>query len=81
MTRGGSFPLFPEVRLESLFFYLPSMMVFAVIFPVVMINSYCQSIHILKQGGFFLFSGRDGILNLIGETLVIAVAKNTILST
>jgi len=81
MTRDRGFPLLLEVRLKSLFFCLPSTVAFMVTFPVVVINSHCQSIHILEQGGFFLFSSGDGILDPIGETLVIAVAKDTILPT
>ena len=54
------------------------MIVFAVIFLVMMINSHCQSIHVLKQGGFSLFSDRDRILDLIGKSLVIVMAKHTI---
>jgi len=46
--------------------------------PVVVIDSHCQSIHILEPGGFFLFLGRDRILDLIGEFLVIVIAQHTI---
>ena len=62
-----------KVRLKSLLFYLPGTVTFAVMFPVAIINSYCQSIHILKQGGFSLFPDRDRILNLIRKTLIIVV--------
>ena len=57
------------------------MMVFAVTFSVAVINSHYQSIYILEQDRFSLFSGRDRILNLIGELLVIAIAQHTILPT
>ena len=77
-TEDGSFFLLPEVRLEGLFLCLPCTVVFAVSFLVVVIDSHCYSIHILEQGGFFLFLGRDRILDLIGEPLVIAMAQNTI---
>ena len=40
-TGGGSFSLLPRVRLEGLFFHLPCMMVFTVLFPVAVINSHC----------------------------------------
>ena len=40
-TRGGSFSLLPGVRLEGLFLCLPCMVVFAVSFPVVVIDSHC----------------------------------------
>ena len=49
-----------------------------VMFLVAVINSYYQSIHILEQGGFSLFPGRDMILDPIWEPLVIAIAENTI---
>ena len=78
MTRGGSFLLFPGVRLKSLFFRLPSIIAFAVTFLVVVINSHCQSVHILEWGRFSLFPGRDRILNLIGEPMVVVVVQNTI---
>ena len=54
------------------------MMAFMVIFPVTVIDSYYQSIHILERGGFFLFPDRDRILDLIGELLMIVIAKHTI---
>ena len=41
ITSKGSFILLLEVRLESLLFCLPCIMVFAVVFPVAVINSYC----------------------------------------
>jgi len=74
MTRGGSFPLLPGVRLKSFFLHLLCMVAFMVMFPVVVINSHCQSIHILEEARFFLFSGRNRILDLILEFLVITVA-------
>jgi len=80
-TRDGSFLLLLRVRLKSLFLYLSYTVAFAVIFPVAVINSYYQSIHVLEQGRFFLFPDRDRILNLIGEPLVIAMAEYTILLT
>jgi len=40
-TRDGSFSLLSRVRLEGLFFCLPCMVAFAVLFPVVVIDSYC----------------------------------------
>ena len=49
------------------------MMVFAVTFPVAVINSHYQSIHILEQGGFSLFLGRDRILDPIREPMIIAI--------
>ena len=81
MTRNRSFSLLLGVRLKSLFLCLPCMVVFTVIFPVVVINSHCQSIHILEQNGFSLFSDRDMVLNPIWEFLVIEIAQHTILST
>jgi len=51
---------------------------FAVIFSVVVIDSHCQSVHVLEQGGFSLFLGRDRILDLIGKLLVIVMAEYTI---
>ena len=48
-------------------------MVFVVVFPVVVIDSHYQSIHILEQGKFILFLDGDRILNPIEKTLVIAV--------
>jgi len=54
------------------------MVAFVVTFPVTVIDSYYQSIHVLEQGGFSLFMDRDRILDLIRETLVIAMAKHTI---
>ena len=74
MTGGGSFFLLLGVRLKSLFLCLSCMVAFTVMFPVVVINSYCQSIYILEQGRFSLFLGRDRILNLIWKSLVIAMA-------
>ena len=74
MTGNRSFSLLLGVRLKSLFFCLSCIVVFTVTFLVVMINSYHQSIHILEQGGFSLFPGRDRILDLIWESLVVAVA-------
>ena len=56
-------------------------MTFAVIFLVAVINSYCQSIHVLEQGGFSLFLGRNKILDPIREPLVIVIAEYTILPT
>jgi len=44
-----------------------------------MINSHHQSIYILEWDEFFLFLGRDRILDPIGESLVIAMAEHTIL--
>ena len=72
-----------RVRLESLFFCLPCTVAFTGIFPVAMINSHCQSVHVLERGGFSLFPGKDRILNLIWEPLVmvIVMAQNTILPT
>jgi len=55
------------------------MVVFVVMFPVVVINSHHQSIYVLEQDGFFLFLGRNRILDPIGEPLVIAIAEYTIL--
>ena len=49
-----------------------------VIFTVVVIDSYRQSIYVLEQGGFSLFLDRDRILDPIGEPLVIAIAERTI---
>ena len=49
-----------------------------VIFTVVVIDSYRQSIYVLEQGGFSLFLDRDRILDPIGEPLVIAIAEHTI---
>ena len=40
-TRGGSFSLLLEVRLEGLFLHLPCTVAFMVLFPVVVINSHC----------------------------------------
>jgi len=74
ITSRESFTLLLKVRLKSLLFYLPGTVTFAVMFPVAIINSYCQNIHILKQGGFSLFPDRDRILNLIRKTLIIVVA-------
>jgi len=54
------------------------MVAFVVMFPVMVIDSHCQSIHVLEQGGFSLFLGRDRVLDLIWEPLVIAMAQNTI---
>jgi len=54
------------------------MVVFVVTFPVAVINSHCQSIHILERGGFFLFLDRDKILDLIEKPLVIVMAEYTI---
>jgi len=65
MTRGGSFPLLPGVRLKSLFLCLSCIITFVVIFTVVVIDRHCQSIHILEQGRFSLFSDRNRILDLI----------------
>jgi len=65
MTGGKSFHLLPEVRLKSLFLYLPCIMAFAVTFPVVVINSHCQSVYILERDGFSLFPDRNRILDLI----------------
>ena len=70
-----------RIRLEGLFLCLPCMVAFTVMFPVAVINRHCQDIHILEQGGFFLFLGKDRILDLIGESLVIVIAQNTILLT
>ena len=78
MTGGGSFSLLPGVRLKSLFLCLPCTMVFAVMFPVMVIDSHCQSVHILEQDGFFLFPGKDRILDLIWESMVITMAQHTI---
>ena len=50
-----------EVRLESFFFHLPSMVAFVVIFSVIMINGHHQSVYILEQGGFSLFLSGDRI--------------------
>ena len=65
MTGGESFLLLLEVRLKSLFLHLPCMVAFIVMFLVVVIDSYCQSIYILEQGGFSLFPDRNRILDLI----------------
>jgi len=78
MIRGGSFFLLLGVRLKSLFLCLSYTVAFVVTFLVAVIDSHCQSIHILEQGGFFLFSDRDRILDLIWEFLVIAMAWYTI---
>jgi len=32
-----------------------------------MIDSHCQSIHVLEQGRFSLFPGKDRILDLMAE--------------
>ena len=50
-------------------------------FLVAVINSYCQSIYVLEQGGLFLFLDRNRILDPIREPLVIAIAEYTILPT
>ena len=50
-----------EVRLESFFFHLPSMVVFVVMFSVIMINGHHQNVYILEQGGFSLFLSGDRI--------------------
>ena len=78
MIRDESFSLLPEVRLKGLFLHLSYTMAFAVIFPVAMIDSYCQNIHILKQGGFFLFLDSNRILDLIGKSLIISIAEHII---
>ena len=39
-TGGGSFSLLPGVRLKGLFLHLPCMVVFAVLFPVAVIDSH-----------------------------------------
>ena len=77
-TGGGSFSLLPGVRLEGLFLHLPCMVAFMVSFPVAVIDSHHQGIHILERGGFSLFPGGNGILDPIGEPLVIEMAQNTI---
>ena len=77
-TRGRSFLLLPRMRLENLFLCLSYIVVFTVIFLVVVINSHYQSVYVLKQGEFFLFLGRDRILDPIGKSLVIVMAQNTI---
>ena len=70
--------MLPRMRLKGFFFCLPCMVVFMVTFPVVVINSHHQSIHVLEQGGSSLFLDRDKILDLIGEHLIIAMAQHTI---
>jgi len=80
MTGGESFPLLPGVRLKSLFLCLSYTITFVVIFPVVVINRHCQSIHILERGGFSLFPGRNRILDLIWESLIIVMVQHTIFS-
>ena len=67
-----------RVRLKGLFFGLSCMVVSMVMIPVAVINSHCQSIYFLKQGGFSLFLDRDRILDLIWEPLVIVMAEYTI---
>jgi len=69
------------MRFKGLFLHLSCTVAFGVTFPVAVINSHRQSIHILERGGFSLFSGRDRVLDLIGEPLVIAMAQNTIFPT
>jgi len=81
IINSRSFILLLEMRLESLFFCLPYTVVFIVTFPVVVINSYCQSIYVLKQGRFTLFLGGDRILDPVWKILVIVVVQNTIPST
>jgi len=78
MIRGESFSLLLGVRLKGLFLYLPYMVAFAVIFPVAVVDSYCQNIHILKQDGFFLFLDKNRILDLIGKPLIISIAEHII---
>jgi len=73
--------LLPRVKLKGFFLCLPCMVAFMVTFPVVVINSHCQGIHVLEQGRFSLFPGRDKVLELIGEPLVIVMAQNTIFPT
>ena len=41
IARKKSLTLLPKVRLKSLLFYLSSIIVFIVAFPVVMINDHC----------------------------------------
>ena len=77
-TGGESFSLLPGVRLEGLFLHLLCIVAFTVSFPVAVINSHRQGIHILEQGGFSLFPGGNRILNPIGEPLVVMMAQNTI---
>ena len=47
-TRGESFLLLLRIRLKSIFFCLSCMVVFVVMFLVAVIDSYCQSIHVLE---------------------------------
>ena len=67
-----------RVRLKDLFLHLSCIVVFMVTFPVVIIDSHCQSIHVLEQGGFSLLPSRNKILDLIGKPLVITMAEHTI---
>ena len=67
-----------RVRLKNLFLYLPCIVAFVVIFPVVVINSYHLSIYILEQDEFFLFLDGDVILDPIEEPLVVIIAQHTI---
>ena len=66
------------MRLEDFFLCLSCTVVFMVIFLVAVVDSHHQSIYILEKGGFFLFLGRDKILNLIRKPLVIVMAEYTI---
>jgi len=71
MIRGGSFSLLSGVRLKNFFLYLFCTVTFMVMFLVAVINSHCQNIYILEQNRFFLFPGRDRILDPIWKFLVI----------
>ena len=62
------------MRLKGLFLCLSCIVAFVVMFLVAVINSHCQSIHVLERGGFSFFLGKDRVLCLIGEPLVIVIA-------
>ena len=54
------------------------MIAFVVVFLVVMINGYHQSVYILEQSRFFLFPDGNRALYSIRKPLVIVIVQNTI---
>ena len=69
------------MRLKSLFLSLLYTIMLIITLPVVMINSYYQSVYILEQNWLFLFLDGDGVLDLIEQTLVVLVIQYTIFPT
>jgi len=62
------------VAIYCLLFYIPEMILFAILFPVAIIKGDCQLIHGMGGNGFSLFPVCYQVLEAIWQSLVEAMA-------